>query len=231
MSRQAAPLYGPVHDAVYQRLRSQGRSGWDTSDTYAEMLEIARPVLQGRAASLGAPMRVIELGCGAGDLAIRLEAEGHQVTGVDASTVAVEWAREKAIAANSKAIFVHDDVTLLQGFPDAVFDVAIDAHCLHCIVGADRSRALQAVWRVLRPNGALVVMTMCGMVTAAKVRAALAPDGKTVLHDGIPVRYVAAPEEVLAELEAAGFVVEWHRVELRQSDEAQDMLITVARRA
>jgi hypothetical protein len=74
-------------------------------------------------------------------------------------------------------------------------------------------------------------MTMCGMVTAAKVRAALAPDGKTVLHDGIPVRYVAAPEEVLAELEAAGFVVEWHRVELRQSDEAQDMLIAVARRA
>jgi len=90
---------------------------------------------------------------------------------------------------------------------------------------------LQAVRRVLRLNGALVVMTMCGIVTAAKVQVALAPDGKTVLHDGIPVRYVAAPEEVLAELNVAGFVVESHRVDPRESEQAQDMLIAVARRA
>jgi SAM-dependent methyltransferase len=231
MSWQAAPSYGPVHDAVYQRLRNQGRTGWDTTATYAEMLEIARPILQGRAASLGSPLRVIELGCGAGELALLFEAEGHQVTGVDASAVAVEWAREKAVAANSTSIFVHDDVTLLQDFPDAAFDVAVDAHCLHCIIGADRFRALQAVRRVLRLNGALVVMTMCGIVTAAKVQVALAPDGKTVLHDGIPVRYVAAPEEVLAELNVAGFVVESHRVDPRESEQAQDMLIAVARRA
>lgn len=222
--------YGALHDAVYQRLRKQGRTGWDTRDTYTEMLEIARPILRGRAASPGSPLRVIELGCGAGELALLLEAEGHQVTGVDASRVAVEWAREKALAANSKAIFVHDDVTLLQGFPDAAFDVAVDAHCLHCIIGSDRVRALQAVCRVLRPGGALLVMTMCGVVTAAKVRTALGPDGKTVMHDGVPVRYVAAPEEVLAELNVAGFVVESYRVDPRESEEAQDMLVAMARR-
>lgn len=231
MSRQAAPSYASVHDAVYRRLRSQGKTGWDSSETYAEMLEIVRPVLRRQAASLGSSLRVLELGCGAGELALLLEADGHHVTGVDASAVAVDWAREKALTANARSTFVVDDATLLQRFPDAAFDVAVDAHCLHCIVGDDRMRSLRAVARVLRPGGALVIMTMCGEVTAAKVLAALGPDNKTAFHEGVPVRYVAAPDEVLAELEGAGFVVESHGVDPRESDEGQDMLIAVARRA
>jgi 2-polyprenyl-3-methyl-5-hydroxy-6-metoxy-1,4-benzoquinol methylase len=83
-------------------LRSQGKTGRDDIDAYTEMLEIARPVVQGRAASLGLPLRVIELGCGAGELTLMLEADGHQVTAVDASAVAVERVRDKALAANSK---------------------------------------------------------------------------------------------------------------------------------
>ena len=49
-----------------------------------------------------------------------------------------------------------------KGFADETFDLVVDAHLLHCIVGGDRAAVLRSVVRVLRPGGWFQVLTMCG---------------------------------------------------------------------
>ncbi len=50
--------------------------------------------------------------------------------------------------------------------PAASFDLAVDNHVLHCIVGADRARFLREVARVLRPGGLFFSDTMSRVQSA-----------------------------------------------------------------
>jgi ubiquinone/menaquinone biosynthesis C-methylase UbiE len=101
--------------------------------------------------------RVLELGCGAGDLSLRLAERGLDATGVDVSPAAVEWARQKAASRGLAAAFRVRDVPDLRDFADSGFDGVLDGYCLHCVIGPDRAKVLAAARRVLRPGGLLHV--------------------------------------------------------------------------
>jgi ubiquinone/menaquinone biosynthesis C-methylase UbiE len=97
------------------------------------------------------PGRILEVGCGWGELAAWLaEATGAEVVATDLSPRMVELARENGVAAEVA------DVQALP-FPEASFDVAVAAWMLYHV--PDLPKGIAELARVLRPGGRLVAMT------------------------------------------------------------------------
>ena len=97
------------------------------------------------------PKRVLEVGCGFGDLAVRVGEElGAEVVAVDLSPRMVEIARGRGVDARV------GDVQELA-FTDGEFDCAVAAWMLYHVPDVDRAVAELA--RVLRDGGRLVAIT------------------------------------------------------------------------
>jgi SAM-dependent methyltransferase len=95
--------------------------------------------------------RVLEVGCGWGDLAARVAEEtGAEVVAVDLAPRMVELARERGVDARV------GDVQELP-FADGEFDAAIAAWMLYHV--PDLDRAVAELARVLRPGGRLLAIT------------------------------------------------------------------------
>jgi ubiquinone/menaquinone biosynthesis C-methylase UbiE len=77
--------------------------------------------------------KVLDIGCGTGDLAIALARRGHDVTAVDISSVAIETARAKATAEGLTIDFTTQDATHLT-LPSAPFNEVFDSGLLHSLV-------------------------------------------------------------------------------------------------
>ena len=98
-----------------------------------------------------APRRVLEVGCGRGELAERIQVElGAEVVAVDQSERMVELTRARGIEA------LVGDVQQLP-FDAASFDCAVAAWMLYHV--DDLDRGLAELVRVLRPGGRLVAVT------------------------------------------------------------------------
>src|SRR5436190_4598833 len=97
------------------------------------------------------PGRVLEVGCGTGELAARVSAElGCEVVAIDLSPRMVQLARERGLDARI------GDVQELA-FADGEFDAVIAAWMLYHV--PDLDRGLSEIQRVLRPVGRLVAAT------------------------------------------------------------------------
>jgi SAM-dependent methyltransferase len=98
-----------------------------------------------------APERVLEVGCGWGDFAARVQEDlGATVIAIDISPRMVELARERGVDARE------GDVQAIP-FEDESFDCAV-ANCM-LYHAPDIDRALAELRRVLRPRGRLVATT------------------------------------------------------------------------
>ncbi|MDO9391319.1 MAG: class I SAM-dependent methyltransferase [bacterium] len=212
------------HDSSYQRKKAAGQNGWDDDETW----QAWRTEILALIASDGFPKsgKVLELGCGAGDVALLFAEKGYQVYGIDIVPSAIEWAREKSLKANIRAEFEIGDVTKLGKWEDGYFDIVIDGHCLHCIIGDDRVEMLKEAYRVLRPGGLFYVSSMCGDPKEPEVLSMYDPESRCTIHGGIAGRYFGLPEDVIKEIEKAGFKVKRH--EVRGNNELQDDLIVLA---
>jgi ubiquinone/menaquinone biosynthesis C-methylase UbiE len=115
------------------------------------------------AAGLRAGQRVLEIGCGTGNLALlvkRLHPDVH-VVGLDPDAKALARAQRKA---RRRGIHVQLDRAFAEElpYPDASFDRVLSAFMFHHLEPAGRRRALREVRRVLRPGGALHMLDFGG---------------------------------------------------------------------
>lgn len=128
----------------------------ETFDTVAELYERARPVYPDElvddlvaAAGLDRTSRVLEIGCGTGQLTRALVARGIDVTCVEAGPRMAEIARRTAPGAR----------IVVQRFedwqPDAVYDAVCCATAWHWL---DPAIAAPKVHALLRPAGTLAVI-------------------------------------------------------------------------
>jgi SAM-dependent methyltransferase len=226
MATHLPPDYA-LHDNTYRRLRESGALGWDAhAEGYAEMLNLIVPALP--APEEDGRRQVLELGCGAGNLSVLLAQRGYAITGVDIAPTAIDWATARAQAQGVKAQFRVDNVLELVTCEDAAFDVVVDGHCLHCIIGDDRPRCLGAVLRVLKPGGVFVVLTMCGDVTNPHMLESFDAATCTTLHDGRPTRFIGDADSIVAEVVAAGFDIGKVQVLARKDGNDLDDLVVYA---
>ncbi len=100
---------------------------------------------------IGVPQhaKVLDFGCGIGNVTCKLVEHYTDVHGYEPSKASAEKARQRA-----KSAHVHDDV---QALPDGVFDVAVLSCVLHHVPPAERLGVLGEITKKLRPGGKLVV--------------------------------------------------------------------------
>lgn len=176
------------------------RQGWDP-ERYARnarfVSELGVPLLDLLAAR--AHERILDLGCGDGELSARLASCGCTLVGVDASPAQVGAARARGIDAR---VMSGEQLTF-----DAEFDAVLSNAALHWMGRPDA--VITGVWRALRPGGRFVA-ELGGEGNVDSIRRAL--------HEAVARRgmdpWVADPwyfpnlEEYRGKLEAGGFRVD-----------------------
>jgi SAM-dependent methyltransferase len=182
--------------AHYACQRAAGEAGWAGADSTLLKQERIRDALSAR--GITPPAAFLELGCGAGAIALWMARLGFRSAGVDVSPAAIQWARDTAAADCLPVRFELADLIAMP-FDDGQFDLIIDADCFHMITGPGRAACFREVRRVLKPGGLLLAggNVRDEAVTDPALCTLLTPDG---------FEYVLRSEsELLAELKAAGF--------------------------
>lgn len=160
----------------------------------------------------GARGRVLDAGCGNGNLLIRalndersrkkIDAQAHQaleVVGMDFSANMLDRAAERA-RSECGAAFLQGSVTDLP-FRDESFDRVVSSGVLTCLPNTSAAAsALREFYRVLKPEGTLAVDFFSRTSHYTMIR-------KHLFREPInPPEYVS-PSEFYEELEKAGFAV------------------------
>ncbi len=159
---------------------------------------LAGGVLEWLAAQPGE--RILDLGCGDGQLTARIAAGGVQIVGVDSSAAMVSAARARGIIADQAGAEA-------LPHPEASFDAVFSNAALHWV--RDQDAMMAEVNRVLRPHGRFVAeMGGHGNVAAIHVAlmAVLDRHGFGSAEDG--VNYYPTPEGYSRRLQRHGFKVE-----------------------
>ncbi len=94
--------------------------------------------------------RLLDVGCGAGDLMTQLIEAGWRAEGLDVDPAAIRFARSRGLTA-------HEGTLFSQCFPDASFDAVTMSHVIEHV--HDPSALLRETLRILKPGGAVSIVT------------------------------------------------------------------------
>ena len=142
--------------------------------------DIGRPQSAFVAAAAAIRGRVLDLGCGTGDLAIWLAEQGCIVTGIDFLAAPLDHARAKAAARGVAVNFLQMDALAVGAIPER-FDAATDCGLFHTFDDSGRAVYVAALAKLLEPGSRLFILCMSDSepgthgprrVSAAEIQAA-----------------------------------------------------------
>ena len=116
-------------DAFYQLHGADIHSGYGRHQAIADLVE---------------GPRILDIGCGTGDLLLLLQNNGYELYGTDISQVALDMAQKRGVKAE-----------LHQTTPEGTFNTIVIAQVLEHVAD-DRMFILEAVERLM-PNGKLII--------------------------------------------------------------------------
>ncbi len=141
-----------AHESMVRTLAAQAEAIWPQE----------RPLFARYA--LGDTARVLDVGCGTGEIVLRLAREFAQITlvGIDVHEPHLELARARSRALGARVEFRPGDAFALD-FPARSFDLTLCRHMLQAV--PEPERVLAEMKRVTRPGGRLhVVAEDYGMI-------------------------------------------------------------------
>lgn len=98
--------------------------------------------------------KILEAGCGTGNLAIKIKEKGGDVIGLDNCKEALEIYKKKDPGAKT----ILADLTEKLPFPDNYFDKIACNHTLYAISREKQLATLREFYRVLKPRGKVVLV-------------------------------------------------------------------------
>ncbi|MEV0351583.1 class I SAM-dependent methyltransferase [Nonomuraea sp. NPDC050680] len=96
--------------------------------------------------------RVLDVGCGTGELVLLCAGLGLDATGVDLAPIALKVAEEKARERGLTARFLHEDALSLADLGES-FDTVLDSLVFHIFDDDDRAAYVDSLRSVVRPGG------------------------------------------------------------------------------
>lgn len=176
------------------------RAPWDIGRPQAAFVE-AEPRIGGR---------VLDIGCGTGDLAIWLAERGRTVRGVDFLAAPLARGREKAAARGVSVTFLQMDARAVGSIPER-FDAVTDCGLFHTFDDAGRAAYVTALTNLLEPGGRVFLLCFSATepgthgprrVTEAELRAAFSSGW--IVESIVPARFEVVPGIVGAEFTPGG---------------------------
>ena len=104
--------------------------------------------------------RVLDIGCGQGQLSLPLASGGAVVTAVDVSPAMIAALRSRAEAAGLASLQAMAMPAEELVLPAASFDVIVSSYALHHLRDADKARLVISAHAWLRPGGRLIIADM-----------------------------------------------------------------------
>lgn len=120
---------------------------------YDEWLEFTKQIIDESNRSINT---IIDLGCGTGEIALRLAGQGYKVTGIDYSSDMLTLAAHKANNKNFSIQWIHQDMRELQGFKDMDLVISYCDSINYITTENELSAVFQRVAAALKPGGQFV---------------------------------------------------------------------------
>jgi len=166
--------FPPNFESAYQ-----GEPPWDIGRPQKEYIQ-----LEQAGEIVGS---VLDVGCGTGENALYLAAQGHEVWGIDFTPIAIERAQEKAAQRHLTATFSVLNVFELHTL-GRTFDTVIDSGLFHVFSDEERLLFVDNLAAVIRRGGTYFML--CGNELAPKLDYSkwkdLMPDVYSNLKDAMP---------------------------------------------
>jgi len=147
--------------------------------------------------------KILEYGCGKGSYAFLLARNNAEVTGIDISRVAIDRARQQAVAQNvsDHTRFLVMDAERLE-FQENSFDVVCGSGILHHL---NLERALSEIGRVITPTGKAIFVEPMGENPFITLYRAMTPKKRTTDEHPLKFQDFCIMSHIFSEVEMKFF--------------------------